>query len=440
MTMRLFLVAAGLTGFVLAGPWQPPVISAELASSLLGVQTDFCLMPADRTPAAYRQTRGGGAGRELAGDDRRTGDWPPVGVTGGDIMPTRTVFDPYPTFDAVSVDPQAGKVFFTDSSLSSVRGYAVTAGGDSPGVTDYENLILGPDTGIGFIAGGEADPERKEFYAVNNDGGGVVVFGYEQTGAVRPVRQFETPHQSWGIAISGSRNELAITAQQLHGVVFYRRGVVDMEPPLRSLRGYETGLADPHGVDYDESRKELVIANHGNWTELRPYSPYDPLSAERPEYKAGRFEAPSIRTFAATAEGNTAPLRVISGDRTGLNWPMGLEVDEGRDEIAVANYGDNSIRFYRRTAEGDVEPSRVIQGDRTGLIGPVDVTIDTVRNEIWVANYSEHTAVVFDRDASGNAAPKRTVRNAPAGTPALTFTNASAGAYDTKRDALLVPN
>lgn len=194
MTMRLFLVAAGLTGFVLAGPWQPPVISAELASTLLGVQTDFCLMPADRTPAAYRQTRGGGAGRELAGDDRRTGDWPPRGAAGGDIMPTRTVFDPYPTFDAVSVDPQAGKVFFTDSSLSSVRGYAVTAGGDAPGVTDYENLILGPDTGIGFIAGGEADPERKEFYAVNNDGGGVVVFGYEQTGAVRPVRQIGRAH------------------------------------------------------------------------------------------------------------------------------------------------------------------------------------------------------------------------------------------------------
>jgi DNA-binding beta-propeller fold protein YncE len=70
----------------------------------------------------------------------------------------------------------------------------------------------------------------------------------------------------------------------------------------------------------------------------------------------------------------------------------------------------------------------------------VDVGIDPRRNEIWVANYSDHTAVVFDRTATGNAEPKRIVRNAPAGTPALTFTNASAAAYDTKRDALLVPN
>ena len=123
-----------------------------------------------------------------------------------------------------------------------------------------------------------------------------------------------------------------------------------------------------------------------------------------------------------------------------MNWPMGVEVDEGRDEIVVANYGDNSVRFYRRTAEGDVEPVRVIKGDRTKLVGPVDISIDTKRNEIWVANYSDHTAVVFDRDASGNAEPKRIIRNAPEGTPALTFTNASAGAYDSKRDALIVPN
>lgn len=191
---------------------------------------------------------------------------------------------------------------------------------------------------------------------------------------------------------------------------------------------------------FDDSRKELVVANHGNWTQLRPYSPYDPLSKAPVVYEAWRFEPPSVRIFAASAEGNAKPLRSITGDRTFLNWPMGLEVDEARDEIVVANYGDNSVRFYRRTSDGDVAPVRTIQGDRTGLVGPVDVSIDVKRNEIWVANYSDHSAVIFDRGASGNAAPKRIVRNAPKGTPALTFSNAAAAAYDTKRDALIVPN
>ncbi|HVL69716.1 MAG TPA: hypothetical protein VM364_20835 [Vicinamibacterales bacterium] len=439
MRTRVLLVLGATLVLLISHRWEHPVVSAEIVSTLFGAETEMCLMPPDR--AAYRQTRGGGAGRELPEDKRRNlGDWPPENVTGGDIMPVRTVFDPYPTFDAVAVDAEAGRAFFSDSSLSSLLSYAVDSGDLSDAMTEPVTRILGPDTGIGFIAGAEVDPERKEVYAVNNDGGGVVVFSYDQSGPAKPVRHFETPHQSWGVAISGPRNEVAITAQQLHGVVFYTRDVKDMEPPLRTLRGYATELADPHGIDYDESRKELVITNHGNWTELRPYSPYDPLSKDPPSYEPGRFEAPSITVFPASAEGNTKPLRKISGDRTGLNWPMGVEVDEQRDEIIVANYGDNSVRFYRRNATGDVEPVRTIKGDRTGIVGPVDVSLDLKRNELWVANYSDHSAVVFDRTASGNARPKRIIRNAPAGTPALTFTNASAAAYDTKRDALIVPN
>jgi DNA-binding beta-propeller fold protein YncE len=213
-----------------------------------------------------------------------------------------------------------------------------------------------------------------------------------------------------------------------------------MEPPLRSIRGYATGLADPHGIDFDEDRKELVVANHGNWTELRPYSPYDPLSKDPPSYQPGRFEPPSIRIFAASATGNAKPLRSIVGAKTGMNWPMGVEVDPSRDEIIVANYGDNSVRFFRRSADGDVEPVRILKGDRTHIVGPVDVTVDPVRDELWVANYADHTALVFDRGASGNTAPKRIIRNAPEGAPSLAFTNASAAAYDTKRDALIVPN
>ena len=419
------------------GPEAP--ISAAITASLLETSSEICLMPPER--AGYRQTRGGGAGRELKDVVRvDPGGWPPTDAIGGDIMPIRTVFDSYPTFDAVAVDPEAGRVFFTDSSLSSMLSYSTSAGGDSNGITEPETRVLGPDTGIGFIAGGEVDPARKEVYAVNNDGGGVVVFSYDQSGPVTPVRQFETPHQSWGIALSAPRDEIAITAQQLHGVVFYRRDVKDMEPPIRSLRGYATGLADPHGIDYDDQRKEIVISNHGSWTELRPYSPYDPLAKDAPTYEPGRFEPPSLRVFADSADGNAKPLRGISGDKTGLNWPMGVEVDEGRDEVLVANYGDSSLRVYRRTADGNVAPIRIIKGDRTGIVGPVDVSIDVRRNEIWVANYADHTAVVFERDASGNVAPKRTIRNAPKGTPALAFTNASAAAYDTKRDSLIIPN
>jgi 6-phosphogluconolactonase (cycloisomerase 2 family) len=433
------LIACAATAWMLAGDrWEPPITADSLPSELSGVplSSEICLMPSQR---AAHQTRGGGAGRD-SGAIRNKSDWPPGGVQGGDVMPARTVFDPYPTFDAVAVDAKVGRAFLTDSSLSSLLSYATSLGGSGKDITDSDTRIMGPDTGIGFIAGMDVDPERKEVYAVNNDGGGVVVFGYDQDGAVRPVRQLETPHQSWDTSISIPRNEVAVSVQQLGGIVIYRRGAADMEPPLRSIRGYATGLADPHGIDFDEDRKELVVANHGNWTELRPYSPYDPLSKDPPSYQPGRFEPPSIRIFAASATGNAKPLRSIVGAKTGMNWPMGIEVDPSRDEIIVANYGDNSVRFFRRGAEGDVEPVRILTGDRTHIVGPVDVTVDPVRDELWVANYADHTALVFDRGASGNTAPKRIIRNAPQGAPSLAFTNASAAAYDTKRDALIVPN
>jgi DNA-binding beta-propeller fold protein YncE len=440
MRTRVFVVSAALAWVLASDAWEPPEATRLLTSTLLGapLSSEICLMPPRGT--AYGQTRGGGAGRDMGDVRRGTGDWPPADVQGGDIMPVRTVFDPYPTFDAVAVDPAAGRAFFTDSSLSSLLSYNTSAGGTSKEITEPETRVAGPDSGIGFIAGMDVDPERKEVYAVNNDGGGVVVFGYDQTGAVRPVRQLETPHQSWDASVSVQRNEVAVSVQQLHGIVIYKRGASDMEPPLRSIRGYATGLADPHGLDFDDDRKELVVANHGNWTELRPYSPYDPLSKDPPSYQPGRFDPPSITIFAASAAGNAKPLRTITGTRTGLNWPMGVEVDAQRDEIAVANYGDNSVRFYRRSAEGNVEPVRLLKGSRTGIVGPVDVTVDATRNELWVANYADHTAVVFDRDARGDAVPKRIVRNAPPGTPSLAFTNASATAYDSKRDALIVPN
>jgi DNA-binding beta-propeller fold protein YncE len=442
MRSRLLLFSFALTTLVVTGTDRRQLLEADALKPLLrpAMESEMCLMPPERS--SYRQTRGGGAGGRISDKAVRKSlyEWPLNESVVVDAMPTRGVFDPYPTFGGLAIDTAAGRAFFSDSSLSGVLSYATTAGGNGPGITDPQTHIMGPDTGIGFIAGVAVDPERKEVYAANNDGGGVVTFSYDQTGAVRPVRGLETPHQSWGLSLSPARDELAVSVQQLSGIVVYRRGAQHMDPPLRVLRGYDTGLADPHGVAFDDNRKELVVANHGNWTELRPYSPYDPLATTPQAYEPGRFEPPSIRIYAASAEGNAKPLRSITGSQTGLDWPMGLDVDVQRDEIVVANYGDNSILFFQRTADGNLRPRRVLKGERTGIVGPVDVKLDAKRSEIWVANYSDHTALVFDRDASGNRAPKRIIRNAPPGAPSLTFTNAAAAAYDTKRDALIVPN
>ena len=274
----------------------------------------------------------------------------------------------------------------------------------------------------------------------------MMVFPYDASGNVKPKRVLNVPHQAWGLSISPERGELAISVEAARQVVVYKRDAKGSDAPLRIIRGPLTGLGDPHGVYLDGINNELVVANHGNNGGRQPAPGDGPARqrgarvAESEPIVGGRFEEPSITIYPADAKGNVAPIRKIQGPKTGLNWPMAIDVDVARNEIAVANNGDSSIRIFRRTDAGNVAPTRVIKGALTLVTGPMGVAFDRKNNEIWVANYGDHTALVFPNTAAGNVAPKRIVRNAPAGSPTVGFGNPGAVAYDSKRDEILVPN
>ncbi len=366
--------------------------------------------------------------------------WPP-GAIGGMLDPIRTVYDLFPTFDGIALDTVNDKVIFSDENRHSMIVYDRTAGGFSNEMTEPFQHVFGPKARLGYIAGVEVDPQRKEFYTINNDGGDqMVVFSYGDHGNVTPRRYLRIPHQSWDVSLAPKRDEIAVSVQQSNAISVFNRGASGGAAPIRTIRGLNTQLEDPHGIFFDEQHGEIITANHGNWTQIRPYTAWDPLVSDETEYKPGSFHKASITFHAQDVTGDVAPLRIIEGGGTGLNWPMGLDVDLAHDEIAVANYGDSSIRVFRRSASGDTVPIRILRGSDTGIVGPVGVAIDVKNDELWVANYGDHTAVVFPRTAAGNVKPKRIIRNAPKDTPTCGFTNASAAAYDTKRDQILVPN
>ena len=55
--------------------------------------------------------------------------------------------------------------------------------------TEPIQWVFGPKTQLGFIAGVEVDPNRREFYTVNNDGGDrLIVFSYDDQGNAQPRR------------------------------------------------------------------------------------------------------------------------------------------------------------------------------------------------------------------------------------------------------------
>ena len=369
---------------------------------------------------------------------------------GGDLPPVRMVVDPYPSFNGVTVDTANDLVMMSDTNRKSLLIYDRTAGSaTSKGAAAAKQQIMGPDTGVGFVAGVAMDPVHRELFTVNNDvEDRLVVFDYDARGNVTPKRLLYVPHQSWGIAFAPKRDVMALSVQTPNMYVVFKREAKKFDAPIRSVRGPKTAMADPHGIYFDETHNEVVVANHGNFRPgelITSYTAYDARESRQErsgnafdESARGRFVPSSVTVYNGDATGDVAPLRTIQGPTSQIDWPMGVAVDEVNNEIIVANNGDNSILIFPRTASGDAQPKRVIRGPLTGIKGPMGVAI--AKDEIWVANFGDHTALVFPRLAGGNVAPRRILRNAPAGKETSGFGNPYAVAYDTKRREVLVPN
>jgi len=360
-----------------------------------------------------------------------------------DIPPVRMIADPYPAFNGIAVDAANGLVAMSDPNRKSLLVYDRMRGASQGDASVPLRQIVGPDTFLGMIAGIILDPQHQEIYTANNDiEDTVVVMPYAGSGNAKPSRVFSVPHQAWGLALSDAAEQIAVTVEVQNTIAFYRRQVKGVEAPLRILRGQATGLADPHGIYWDDSHNEIGVANHGNFRGVvkNTGGGCSPSFVVEDEAEAGESRPPSIRIFAANAKDDAKPLRVIQGPKTGLDWPMGVAYDPQHDTILVANNGDSSVLIFGRNSSGDVAPLRVIRGARTGISHPMGVAVDPQRGEIWVSNWGDHSALAFDSAARANVAPKRIIRSAPAGTPTPGFGNPMALAYDSKRDELLVPN
>jgi DNA-binding beta-propeller fold protein YncE len=293
------------------------------------------------------------------------------------------------------------------------------------------------------------DPEHRELFTVNNDvEDRLLVFDYDASGNAKPKRLLYVPHQSWGIAFNQKRGEIALSVQTPNMFVVFKRDAQKMDAPIRAVKGPRTGMADPHGIYFDETHNEIVVANHGNFRPselITSYTAYDARESRQEkggnafsETARGLFVGSSVTIYDGDAKGDAAPKRTIKGPLSQIDWPMGVAVDEVNNEIFVANNGNNSLLVFDRMADGDVQPKRVIRGTRTGIHGPMGVAL--AKDELWIANFGDHTALVFPRGAGGNVAPKRILRNAPAGKETSGFGNPYAVAYDTKREQVLVPN
>ena len=360
--------------------------------------------------------------------------------------PLRRIYDRYPQYSAVAVDPARDEVVLQDENLFQIQVFNRTA--STPATAAFSEptrAIKGEKTHLELNCALYIDPKTGNIYSLNNDTErSMTVWDRNARGDAEPTWKLRTPMGSFGLAVDEEREELLITAQHEPVVAAFPKTARDNDPPSWVIWGDKTELADPHGIAIDTKQKLFFVANFGNYFTPRPVREGEnPLLAAVTRFNiipgSGRFLPPSINVYNLTARGNVAPVRKIVGPATQLNWPTGLFMDSDRGELYVANDGGNSVLVFSATAEGNAAPSRVIKGPRTKLVYPTFVFVDLKNDELWVADMGSHRASVFRRTATGDVPPIREIRSAPEGTPSPTLANVRIG-YDSKRDQILAPN
>ena len=405
----------------------PQLVSIQPFPEMEGAICEW--MPASATAtastgltAALWQEPASGLATQTSPDGVRT-------ATEIERAPMRVIRDTYPTYSAIAVDTTSNEVYMQDENLFGFKVFnRLDNTPSNAAFTEPKRVVSGPRTKMEFNCGLYIDQKTGDVYSVNNDTmDTLVVFPREAQGNVPPKRELRTPHGTYGIAVNEDAQELFLTVEHINTVVVYRKMAEGEEKPLRTLQGPQTQLEDPHGIAVDAKNNLLFVVNQGNYK-----------LSEAPW--TGRFAPPSITVYPLGASGDTAPLRIIEGPNTQLNWPSAMFIDEERQELYVANDVGDSILVFRSTDSGNVAPIRVVEGPQTQIKNPTGVFVDLKNDELWASNMGNHRAVVFPRSANGNVAPLRVIRSAPAEKLALAIGNPGAAAYDSKREEILVPN
>lgn len=342
----------------------------------------------------------------------------------------RTIQDTDSIYTAVAVDTRSNEVFLQDNNKWAIRVFdRLENTPPNARLSEPKRVISGPKTQLQFNSAVYIDPNNGDIYSVENDtGDSIVVFTHGADGDVEPIRELHVAHRGFAVAVDEEKQEIYLSVNNPPQVAVYRKAASGEEKPVRVIRGEQTRLADSHGIAIDLKSRLVFVNNWGSFTTESTLS-------------GGRSDSASINVYSMDAKGDTAPLRVIQGPKTQLNWPGTMAFDPDTGDLYVANDEGQSLLVFRgRTDNGDAPPARVIAGNRTGLSYPVGLTIDTRNKELWTVNLGNSSATVYPLDANGNVAPLRKIRSAPSNKVSLRFGKTSTVAYDSKREQILVPN
>ena len=271
------------------------------------------------------------------------------------LMPVRTIRDLDPTYSSISLDLRNNEVIMQDNNLWSYRVFNRTDN-TPPGArfTEPKRIVAGDKTAIQFNNGLYVDPKNGDIYSVESDvGDKMVVFPHDATGNVEPKRKLHTLHRVYNIAVDEARSELYVTVEFPPEVDVYRKEASGEELPIRRLVGTNTGLNSVHGIVIDDKNQLLYVNTWGHYSDFKVAG-------------TGKYEDPAIKIYPLNASGDTAPIRVIQGDKTQLDWPGAMKLNPENGDLYVANDIGQAVLVFGNaaTAKGNLAPTRAIKGPK----------------------------------------------------------------------------
>jgi len=285
----------------------------------------------------------------------------------GDVAPIAVTTD-MASPSGIATDA-TGRIYVTNGLTNTVTVYAANANGNVPpiAVIGGSNTRLANPTAIALDAGGK-------IYVLNS-----AEFPKGNTTAYSNSAEFPT-------------GNITVYPPLATGT-----GILN-EAPVATIAGSKTLLDDPAGVAVDPDGN-LYVANAQG----------DPFSAKK------NVEKGTVTVYRAGSNGNVAPIATISGSRTGLSYPLGIALDSSGNIFVTNTYTGNtrgsppnsSVTVYRAGSNGNAAPIAVIAGENTDLDYPQGIALDSSGN-LYVEGIVSgvgSSVNVYPSGSSGNVSP-----------------------------------
>ena len=278
---------------------------------------------------------------------------------------------------------------FSNSNNHSVSVFDINASGNVAPLRSIQGLNTGLASPRQLAVSG-----NELFVADGFAGLAVRVYDLAATGNVAPLRSLSGANTGFsdpdGLAIVG--NELFVSDQNTNSIKAFSVNASGNQVPTRTITSAQLqgpfllgnnasellaacfGVGRVVGFPSAGSGNIALIRNLQGATAAVDQAHHALVNGNEILVSCGsNANNSSIRVFDLNADGDAAPLRVISGANTGLNDPSQLGVANG--EIYVTNILANSITVYPLNASGNVAPTRTLQGVNTGLDRPIGLSL-----------------------------------------------------------------